>query len=268
MPDLLAVALVVIAGLVLCWGGRRLVDIAFDRRRQVEPPAPRREVDMDRLLEIAAVTDEEIIAAAEWWATHPDADEPSILRDLDPSAWTKKPSVPQVEGERKPRVPPPPPKPSKGGATTARGMLAPGMVIAAPADVEKFGERLIKELNGSRASAVIPASMEWTPLPDRFAMNSYADCQHEDADRAEIRSFAHAEPIKYLITYCRDCQVDQLKARLRDAVSRVNALPSTWAIDSSGHCAVTKSQCEAYERAVAAAQQIRQQIKDLERLNR
>lgn len=206
MPDLLVVALIVIVGLVAAWGGRRLVDMALDRRRPVEPPSPRRAIDMDRLLQIAAVTDEEIIKAAEWRAMHPDADEPSILRDLDPSAWTKKPSVP-----------PPPPKLSNGGPTTARGTLAPGMVIVR-ADVEKFGERLLKEINGSRKTIVIPSSMEWKPLP-----TPYADCTHEDAEREDVMGFGSTEPIKSYVVACEHCDRRRRFTMLAEQIKEIEA---------------------------------------------
>jgi hypothetical protein len=258
---LLASILCLIGAVVVAAGGRWAGGWLADHRRaaDVSAPEPRREIDMERLHEIAAVPIEDIIKAAEWRAEHPDEPQPEILANLDPATWATEP--PQVPARS--HSLPPPPKPSAGGPTSARAELSPGYIMVAPPSVERFGSELLKAMNRGGKAVVLSAGMEVKPLPVR--PNPYARCRHEDAEREEIRSLDSAEPVKVIVTECRDCdRIAELRTALAAQAERIKAMAADWAIDATGHCTVTSAQRDAYQRAVADAQEIKKLILDME----
>lgn len=261
MPELVVGVLLLVAVVVAGMAGQKLGEwwAGVARSRLVEAAAPRHEVDMKRLLEIAAVSDDEIVAAAEWRAEHPDEPEPEILANLDPAAWAIEP--PQVGGVRKPQVPvrpsPPPPKPSAGGPTPAE--LSPGCIVVAPS-TEHFGSELLKAINRNRTAVVIPAGMELRPIPVQRP-NPYARCKHEDAEREQIMALDSAEPVKVIVTACSTCdRLAELKSQLAAHSERIKAMAAGFTVDDDGRMSVTEAQYDAYCKAVGEAEELKQLI--------
>lgn len=247
MPDLL-VAVLMIA--VTYLATRRLITVLRPPRR-VLPAEPPRQIDMQRLEEIAAVPDEEIIKAAEWRAVHPKEPEPQVLTDLNPSTWTTKPG------------PPPPPKPSKGAATTARDSATPSGMIVVPAPaLEHFGSQLLQKINNSSNAVVIAASMEWKPIPQP---NPYTDCTHEDAEREAVMSMQSAEPIKYLVRECLRCDRAALARRMEQYLAQLNQILDDHVDVRGDAVAVPADLAKHFQRVQDEAMKCREDLRRIDR---
>lgn len=271
MPDLLAVALIIVGALMIAGFGRRLLDLIFPQTPEIEPAEPEPAVDMKRLQEIAAVPMEKIIEAAYWRALHPDEPEPEVLANLDPSAWTTKPAalpgpLPELDDNDLIHKYGGPALVS-GGRTgfSSGGLLQPGVIVVPQGlATDQFRRELLLKITGGR-SAVIEAPMEWKPIPVAARPNPYADCQHEDAERENVVAAGSDIPVRTFVTSCRECDLARLKARLRKAADEVKELAATWPIDAGGCCTVTPNQRRQYEKAMADAQEIKRRIYALER---
>jgi hypothetical protein len=148
-------------------------------------PAELTAAEESRLQAIADVPLVDLIEAAERRATHPDEPLPKILADLDPETRVQDTAPAPVVGVEV--------MPSLGGFLNEYGKLRPSGLLVLPPGMN---------------CEVVPIRPPAQPAPKRKPVpDPYADCDHEEADRAEIHSFDSATPIKSIVTACPRCDV-------------------------------------------------------------
>lgn len=197
---------------------------------KVEPlPDPRPPVDRQRteiLQRIADVPMEEIIAAAERRATHPDEPLPQILADLDPET-RERPVDSKPSGVQWIAVTPD----TSDLAYRLKPLLLRGrkpMVLPSGMDYRVVPVKctyLGCEMEASHCShawtPAMPGAVITTKRVERApAADPYAKCTHPDADRAEIRSCDSGATLKILVTGCRRCDLAAISAELTSIANR------------------------------------------------
>jgi hypothetical protein len=193
MADPVAISVVGIASLVVVrWLGSKVGDWLPQPGRPLLTSRP----DLERVKRIEqslAVPMDEVIAAAERRATHPDEPLPSVLADLDPETWTQ-----------------------------------PSPVLPIPVVVDTAGFRdrlrvarvLVPHITRSERLCTEQAAGGVKPLTKLVvgsrvvrSESPYADCDHEDADREDLMSWGSTGPIRSFVTGCKQCETQRVEGK-------------------------------------------------------
>lgn len=261
MPDLVAVALMVAGAVAVSLGTRWLIGLL--RPAQALDPfdvapaipydgllitptgarAPLEWSSLERLEAAASVPMEDIIAAAEWRAEHPDEPVPQILADLDP--------------ETRQRFTPMP-----------TGVIAAAWVDWPPLDVTGVIERFTAAKSAGKGGAILTSGMECrvedvTSGAHPGGGSRYAGCNHPGASREELMSRGSEIPLDTFVTDCEQCD---LIARYKELNDRMGTLleAAESATERGLNCAATLALFNQLQRE---HDQIRRQLNDADALD-
>lgn len=250
------------------------------------PPRPVRPViDTARLEQVAAVSLEQIIEAAEWHAEHLDEPLPKVIADLEPETWRHAPGVRPIPvavdtDDFAERVKAKIESGGKGGvivlppdedATYLNDMLMDGVhpwvdteCIYVP-DIRVSGDRP-SALCHVRGCEVLAAHCEHVQMPSLVITSKrvkqppvpslYANCTHPDAERQNIISMASNRPLKAIVTSCEMCEAI---ADVREHLDKAAAYLST-ATQDDGTVALTAAQHRAVEHQMREADAAKQRL--------
>jgi hypothetical protein len=168
---------------------------------------------------------EDVIAAAEYRAEHPNEPEPKILADLadePPSGLLAMPAMTSEQAEEVAQR-------FKASNRCPASIVPPGMEYRTIPVIPQGRHAVLVDADSA------PSRPVDTPITTRTVKrpaNPYAGCRHPDADREEIRSLGSSAPVKVVVTECPMCdRVALLRTALADVVAEMGALLSGWEKD-------------------------------------
>lgn len=206
------------------------------------PPRPVQPViDAARLEQVAAVPLEEIIEAAEWHAEHPDEPLPQIIADLEPGTWRPAPRIGPIllavdTSHFKDLV-----KAKDQGFAT-------GGVVVLPNEGMTYVPR-----DACPAEIILTAK----PAAKRPVLpNSYANCDHPDADYEELMGWSSTRPVRRIVKSCEMCEAI---ADVRGHHDTVEAMLGRMVVDGV-ECVLSGQEYEQHRQALRDAEAAKQRL--------
>lgn len=202
---------------------------------------PRRQIDLERLEAVADIPMVDIIEAAEWRAEHPHEPVPAILTELDTDAWApRRPIVDRTECPAE---------------VIPRGMA---YVPIAPNIKRSSLGGFFNEYGKPRL-----AKMPELPVRVEIRPPSYADCQHEDAEDAEVMSHGSSVPVKRVVTSCLRCEFAHQQAVLRGLVAKIEEILADVQCGPNGDLQMPEDLYRRYQVLLKRADEAKTLIQEL-----